>query len=107
MDRLEPNDRDAVCDYLKEHNFHTGDLIDAIDTDRLKQKLKTNTDECLSRGGFGVPSVVVGNELFWGFDDLGFLEKFLAGEDPLKRVDVAKYLDDWKTGRALGIHRRR
>jgi 2-hydroxychromene-2-carboxylate isomerase len=35
-----------------------------------KDTLRANTDLALSLGVFGVPTVVVGDELFWGDDRL-------------------------------------
>ena len=29
--------------------------------------------------------MIVDDELFWGYDDFPFLERFLAGRDPLDR----------------------
>ena len=69
--------------------------------------MKTNTDECLARGGFGVPTMMMGDELFWGFDDLPFLEKLLTGNDPLNEADVDAYVDGWNLARAQGAHRTR
>jgi 2-hydroxychromene-2-carboxylate isomerase len=48
-----------------------------------KDRLRRQTDEAIARGVFGVPSMEVGEELFWGYDDFPQLEMFLAGEDPL------------------------
>ncbi|MCP9486452.1 MAG: DsbA family protein [Gaiellaceae bacterium MAG52_C11] len=37
----------------------------------VKAKLRANTDRALARGVFGVPTVVVGGDVFWGDDGLG------------------------------------
>ncbi|BBB29163.1 2-hydroxychromene-2-carboxylate isomerase [Neptunomonas japonica] len=42
------------------------------------QLLSDNTNEAISQGVFGVPSFVVGSELFWGQDRLDFLEQALT-----------------------------
>jgi 2-hydroxychromene-2-carboxylate isomerase len=34
----------------------------------LKQKLRDNTDWAIERGVFGVPTLIIGNEAFWGHD---------------------------------------
>jgi 2-hydroxychromene-2-carboxylate isomerase len=47
-------------------------LLTAIDT------LERNTDEALRRNVFGVPSYVVGDEVFWGQDRLPLLDAHLA-----------------------------
>ncbi len=52
-------------------------------TESVKTKLRANTDDALQAGVFGVPTMLVRGELFWGFDDLEYLEQFLDGRDPL------------------------
>jgi 2-hydroxychromene-2-carboxylate isomerase len=56
----------------------------------VKQRLRQNTEEALKIGAFGVPTLVVRGELFWGFDDLEYLDMFLQGRDPLP-ADRAAY----------------
>jgi 2-hydroxychromene-2-carboxylate isomerase len=50
-----------------------------------KSALRAQTDDALARGVFGVPTMEMNGEIFWGYDDLPYLELFLAGEDPLAR----------------------
>ena len=44
------------------------------------------SDDAIARGVFGVPSMEANGEIFWGYDDLPYLELFLAGDDPLART---------------------
>lgn len=51
-----------------------------------------NLEEAVRRGVFGVPSYLLGEQIFWGQDRLEFLEAALAGEgwwDVLSRSDDA------------------
>jgi 2-hydroxychromene-2-carboxylate isomerase len=41
-----------------------------IQRQEVKDRLRASTDEALARGVTGVPTVVVGDELFWGDDQL-------------------------------------
>lgn len=41
---------------------------DAIGSDATKAALRANTESALSAGVFGVPTLAVGDELFWGND---------------------------------------
>lgn len=52
------------------------------DSDAVKQALRANTDEAARRGVFGVPTVEVDGELFWGLDALPMLADRLAGRAP-------------------------
>ena len=46
------------------------DLEHAIQAPDVKMALREETDEAVARGVFGVPTMLVGNELFWGDDRL-------------------------------------
>ena len=59
-------------------------------TPEIKSRLRAQTEEAITKGVFGVPSMMVGDELFWGYDDFPYLELFLAGKDPLDAVDWQK-----------------
>lgn len=48
--------------------------------DEVKAQLKTNTDEAVASGVFGVPAYAVDGRLFWGFDGLAMLRAYLAGD---------------------------
>jgi len=57
-------------------------------TQGAKDRLRRQTDEAIAAGAFGVPTAIVDQELFWGHDDLEFLDRFLAGDDPLPRAEL-------------------
>jgi 2-hydroxychromene-2-carboxylate isomerase len=68
-----------------------------------KTTLREHTEGAIARGVFGVPTMEVGDELFWGYDDLPQLERFLAGRDPL---DAASW-QRWAAGtRASAVRSR-
>ena len=39
-----------------------------IEAQDVKDELRRNTDEAIGRGVFGVPTLAIGDELFWGAD---------------------------------------
>jgi 2-hydroxychromene-2-carboxylate isomerase len=47
------------------------ELADALGDQQVKDELRAITAEALAAGVFGVPTVVVGDELYWGQDRLG------------------------------------
>ncbi len=53
--------------------------VDAQDP-AVKAQLKTNTDEAIALGLFGVPSFVVDGKVFWGFDALPMLRACLTDD---------------------------
>ncbi len=65
-------------------------LVAEAQTPGSKARLRARTDAAISRGVFGVPTLLVGDELFWGYDDFPYLELCLAGADPLDPDAVPK-----------------
>lgn len=49
----------------------------AIATAPYKDRIRANTDECMRRGGFGSPTMFVGDEMFFGNDRLVLVEDAL------------------------------
>lgn len=74
---------EALRPLLAECGLDADTWLTSAAMDVTKRRLRANTDEALAQGVFGVPSVRVRGELFWGFDDLEYLEAFLDGADPL------------------------
>ena len=44
----------------------------------VKDELRRNTDEAIARGVFGVPTLAIGGELFWGADATAMAADFVA-----------------------------
>jgi len=50
--------------------MHPRALVKAVQTEVVKGALREATERAAERGVFGVPSIVVGEEIFWGDDRL-------------------------------------
>jgi 2-hydroxychromene-2-carboxylate isomerase len=50
--------------------LHPNAILKGIETRSVKDKLRVATEEALALGVEGIPTVAVGNELFWGDDRL-------------------------------------
>lgn len=59
--------------------LHPRSLQTAIARDAIKQRLRQATDDAGDRGVFGVPALVVGDEVFWGDDQLEAAAAAAAG----------------------------
>ena len=66
---------------LQAHVAQCGREWLSSDSDEVKQRLRTNTEEALALGVFGVPSMVLDGRVFWGQDALPMLSACLAGDD--------------------------
>jgi hypothetical protein len=49
-----------------------------IASQEVKDALRRNTDEAIARGVFGVPTLAIGEELFWGADATGMAADYVA-----------------------------
>jgi 2-hydroxychromene-2-carboxylate isomerase len=64
------------------------ELVARAQSAEIKAQLRAQTDQAIGKGVFGVPSMIVGDELFWGYDDFPYLELVLAGNDPLDAMTM-------------------
>ena len=51
----------------------------------VKDSLINETKVAIDMGVFGVPSIIIDDNLFWGNDQMEHIELLLAGKDPLNR----------------------
>ncbi len=49
----------------------------ALAREEIKQRLRANTDWAIARGVFGVPTLVIGGEIFWGHDAIDMALDYL------------------------------
>jgi 2-hydroxychromene-2-carboxylate isomerase len=66
-------------------------LVKEAATDAVKAQLRDATERAVGEGVFGVPTMLVDGELFWGFDDFAHLELALVGRDPLQPGDRERF----------------
>ncbi len=59
----------------------------------VKQALINNTQSAIDNGVFGVPTLVVDGELFWGLDSLDFLLDYLNNQDLFDRAPMQRLKD--------------
>ena len=67
------------------------DVLTRIQDPAIKKRLLDASAEAIEFGVFGVPTMIVDGELFWGNDSFPHLERFLAGEDPVEASDEARW----------------
>jgi 2-hydroxychromene-2-carboxylate isomerase len=60
----------AVLEAAGEAGLDAAEVREAVERDEIKDRLKANTDEAFERGVTGIPTVAIGDELFWGDDRL-------------------------------------
>ena len=82
VEGLNMGDEEVVKSTLSKNNFKTSEILANISSDSVKQMLITNTQLAVDRGLFGVPTIFINNEMFFGQDRLDFVEEIL--QKPLK-----------------------
>lgn len=71
------NDPAEIGAVLAAAGFDPRAALTLVDDPEVKQALKRDTEHAVTRGVFGAPSFIVGDELFWGNDRLLFVEEAL------------------------------
>jgi len=79
-----------------------GDVENAIASAEVKEALRANTDSAIAAGVFGVPTLKVGNEMFWGNDATPMIEDWLAHPQRFADAEYRRIAD-----LPFGIERRR
>ncbi|KPK17379.1 MAG: hypothetical protein AMJ62_01665 [Myxococcales bacterium SG8_38] len=68
------------------------DALRRIQDPAVKLRLHDASNEAIQLGVFGVPTMIVGGELFWGADSFAHLERYLDGRDPVRAEDVQEWI---------------
>jgi 2-hydroxychromene-2-carboxylate isomerase len=94
---------EVVADVADEIGLGGPGLVTDAGSPESKTRLRHQTDAAIASGVFGVPSMEVAGEVFWGYDDFPYLEMVLAGRDP---VDPAQWQRLGRPPRASAMRRR-
>jgi 2-hydroxychromene-2-carboxylate isomerase len=83
-------------------HLQADDANDRISSLDVKSALRSNTDEAIALGVFGVPTIAVGKELFWGFDMTDMAIDYLNDPPAFNDFEMKRVSD-----LPIGIERRR
>ncbi|MDB4993309.1 MAG: 2-hydroxychromene-2-carboxylate isomerase [Myxococcaceae bacterium] len=71
-------------------------LVALAETQPIKDRVRAQTDAAIAAGVFGVPTTIVDDEPFWGYDALAHVEDYLNGKDPFQALkDDPEVLRRW------------
>ena len=76
-DDLDISREDALADIAAKAGLERQQFFSCIESDTYKSRLRANTDELIKRGGFGSPTMFVGESMFFGNDRLPLLRAAL------------------------------
>lgn len=79
----------VVAEICAELGLH--EVAGRIDDPSVKQRLRDASTQAIELGVFGVPTMIVDGELFWGTDSFPHLERFVVGTDPARAEDMTRW----------------
>ena len=79
---IDCGDADVVGRELAKAGFDAENLLERTQDDAVKQQLADNTARAVERGAFGIPTLFVGDEMWFGKERLEQLESYLGGGKP-------------------------
>jgi 2-hydroxychromene-2-carboxylate isomerase len=72
------NDESVLAGIVTDAGLSADEILQKIAADDIKDELKANTTEAISRGVFGAPTFFVGEEMFFGNDRLDFVAEAIG-----------------------------
>lgn len=84
---------DKITAVLDDAGFDGAARVAEAGLDEAKARLRLSTQAALQAGVFGVPTVLVDGELFWGQDAFPDIDTFLAGHDPVRPEALERWAD--------------
>jgi len=91
VDGVDLSDRSEVARRVSAAGMDGDRAVRDAGERQVKDLLRRRTEEAVAAGVFGVPTMLVDGELFWGNDDLEFMERFLGGRDPIVPEDASPW----------------
>jgi 2-hydroxychromene-2-carboxylate isomerase len=92
VDGANVDDPEVVVDVAAAAGVDRNEFATGIAQPTIKQRLRSNTDIAIERQVFGVPTLFVGDEMFWGQDRIGQLRRHV--EELVCSVDAVTDPDD-------------
>ena len=78
VDDIDVSNPEAAVAVAAKEGIDTAEARAAIDDPAIKDALKREVGEAITRGVFGSPFIIVDGEPFWGLDRLDQVERWLA-----------------------------
>jgi 2-hydroxychromene-2-carboxylate isomerase len=62
----------------------------SLSSSDIKEKLRSQTADAIAKGLFGVPTLLIGGELFWGADAMDFAKAYIADASILETSEMKR-----------------
>jgi 2-hydroxychromene-2-carboxylate isomerase len=97
-DGRDVSEPEVIADLARQ--LGVADAARAVSDPTVKQQLRENTDWAISLGVFGVPTLVIGKELFWGHDAFDMALDYL--DDPAAFQGETRAIEALRVGAERG-----
>jgi 2-hydroxychromene-2-carboxylate isomerase len=74
----DPSDPDVIHSLLKAAGLDADAALARAESEELVSRLDMDTKEAIERGVFGVPTIFIGDEMFWGNDRFELVRHYLT-----------------------------
>ncbi|MGB5723864.1 MAG: 2-hydroxychromene-2-carboxylate isomerase [Parasphingorhabdus sp.] len=78
-DGLDVTDAETLGTILQDGGFDAAELLAQTQNPAIKQTLIDNTENAVARGAFGIPTMYIDGEMYFGKERLGQIEEQIAG----------------------------
>jgi 2-hydroxychromene-2-carboxylate isomerase len=85
---LDVTDPAVIADLARQ--LGVPDAQAALEDPAVKKTLRDNTDWAIAHGVFGVPTFVIGTELFWGHDSLEMVLDYLKDPEQFRTAEMQR-----------------
>lgn len=75
---MDPDDETTLLALARELSFEPGTFLTFVNSPQARQQYTDSQAEAHKRGVFGVPIMIVEDQMYWGNDRLDFLERCLT-----------------------------
>lgn len=86
-------DPQKVAAALDAAGLRGDELVEQATSPDGKARVREQTDAAVASGVFGVPTVEIDGEQFWGQDAFPHVERFVEGNDPVTAEAVSRWAD--------------
>lgn len=91
VDQRHVSDIDELREIIEQVNLDSAALLDYAQSIKAKELLRANTEAAVNKGVFGIPTMRIDNELFFGYDDFVFIEGFIQGRDLVEGSEIERW----------------